>query len=71
VYYSASSPDEQALVAGAKHFGFLYEDQVTMVRQPLLSDIFYTSPTLLSVINIVYFRLIKKKKKIRTAKQGE
>ena len=30
VYYSASSPDEQALVAGAKHFGFLYEDQVTM-----------------------------------------
>jgi phospholipid-transporting ATPase len=29
VYYSASSPDEQALVAGAKHFGFLYEDQVT------------------------------------------
>ena len=30
VYYSASSPDEQALVAGAKHFGFLYEDQITM-----------------------------------------
>ena len=29
VYYSASSPDEQALVAGAKHFGFLYEDQIT------------------------------------------
>ena len=27
LFYSSSSPDEQALVAGAKHFGFLYEDQ--------------------------------------------
>ena len=27
LFYSSSSPDEQALVAGAKHFGFMYEDQ--------------------------------------------
>ena len=31
LFYSSSSPDEQALVAGAKHFGFLYEDQKQMV----------------------------------------
>jgi phospholipid-transporting ATPase len=27
LFYSSSSPDEQALCAGAKHFGFMYEDQ--------------------------------------------